>query len=215
MSKKACITNLKFYSNGIGKKKYRLLKKALPYLITTSLFLFGMNRAGYYFDDGKLMNHSTVETSSSISEDSILYFGKWEKGEDGYYREKDYYRVDSMSDDSVLECIKKIDTVKLASYLVNHEVIYQEDISFLTKLFNNTDISYFKDSYGQTDIYSVENFSDHIDLFLFYLLVQFGVTVFKGDVSEAFQYIFSKKRYDDDNTKVIKISDYKKKRIKK
>lgn len=210
MSKETGITNLKFYSKDIRKKKYSLLKKSLPYLVVTSLFLLGMNHLGFYLDDGKVMLHSTSE-SFSFSKDSILYYGKWQKSEEGYCREKIYYDVDSIPSETAIEYIKNFDPDKLTSYLVNYEVIYQKDISLINKLFNDIDITYYDDNYGQMDKYSVENFSNNIDIFLVYLFVQFAVTVFKGDVSDAIHYIASKKRGDD---KIVDISKYRKKRKK-
>ena len=119
------VANAKIRTKKYLKISARLLRFMLPYLavgtILTGAFCYTLNTKPFHRDYVKrnLQRKTTLESNGHVSyvetydkfsstEESLEYYGRWQKGEDGFYsRSVRTYNVDDLTIEKVLDLFDK------------------------------------------------------------------------------------------------------------
>ena len=199
------VTNLKLFS-GIKKiKKHKLLRKFLPYLVVTPLFLGVMHYgAGFSIDHGNIMEKNTSKydgniSSNVIGESILTYRGPWNREEDGYSRLVNHYNSGSFDNKYIHDILVNKDIESIEPYFSSGKIEYVDTIPVEEKLFNDSSMEYVYFRKDKNYFEGNVGFSELFYPVLGYLVTQFGAVVIYDD--------FLKNRK---NKKIVKFSSYKK-----
>ena len=169
---KRTVTNLKVSSSfkkkrGIG---FRLVRKILPFLIVTPLYLGFAHKAGYSLHGFNLIHENTFyDDMELLTDNSLTYYGKWQKDSDGYHREVKYYNAEFFDDEKIMDILLNRDeriSVLNREY-TGGNIEYREYLDFIERIFNSSRMSHIVTQGNKTNIVSV---ASQYDLFCFWML---------------------------------------------
>ena len=179
------ISNLKVYSK--KKRRYRLLKRLIPYIAVGS-FTLGVAHflGGLSFKDGNIIKCSSYdygkdEDFADMNGESYFnYYSSWVKEDGGYSRDVSYYDASYFNEEDILDIVKNNNTSILDDYYISTKREHVNNVSVKEKLFNYPSMQYI--SFKNNGSYIVANVgvAGVVDYALFYIVFQpFGVYFYK------------------------------------
>ena len=205
------ISRINFFSNAFKNKKYKLLRKTLPYLVVTPLFLGIMHfGSGISIDHGNIIEKYTYVSDEPVPDymngyDKLTYKGKWEKTDKGYSRVVNVYNSEPYDEQFIHNILVQEDC--RLDFFENHtskdSVETTDNLFFEEKLFNTSIIEHVRYDKNKMYYYGKVGPSRLVYPLMAYFIFQAGaIVIYKNNLES---YLFDRK-----SKKIVELKKYRK-----
>ena len=214
---KSPVKNLKVYKRFDGNKKHKIIRKFLPYVVVSTLFLEVMHLVhGFSLDNGNIMQRVSYEYGADEREDAYYMDGKnyltyrsaWKKDGEEYYREVKTYNGEMFSDERVRDIlIHKDDRITVMDdCLISSKVEYERNIPLNEKIFNSSSMRQDIFNSNGFDSYGNVGMAGAVDLLFLYSLLEFGGAFLYKKYLKSY-FLDEEECYDDNVINFIEARD--------